>query len=85
MLKFLLVYHYRPKSHDTMHKIFEVQLPLYYIHFEIVNFSRSFTGFSSLFKHFMDSILRWLIKKLLKLSFISSTVVSYFKQALKFD
>ena len=59
--EFLLVDYYRPKLHDTMHKIFEVQWPLYYIHFEIANFSRSFTGFSSLFKHLMDSTLRWLI------------------------
>ena len=40
----------------------EVQLPFYYICFEIAVFSRSNTDFFILYKYIIDPVLSWFVK-----------------------
>ena len=40
----------------------EFQLPLYYSYFGITEFSRSNTGFLTMYKYFIDLVMSWFVK-----------------------
>ena len=63
----------------------EVQLSLYYIHFDTPKFNPSNTRLFSMYKYLSGPILSWFVNSCKSCLSLSSSLSGYFKQALKSD
>ena len=74
-------YDFRQKVHDTKF----IYLVRFYIHFEIAKFSRSNTGFFSLYKNFIDLVPTWFVKSCRSCLSVSCSLIGYSHRALRSD